>query len=55
MAGLRLTVGLSVPFVGIRVVSNNITNGEPYDTRTADACQRYVLDVVKRYVADAKR
>ena len=40
-----------IPFLGIRVVSNNIMNGEAYDTRTGDACQEYVFDVVKAYVA----
>jgi adenosylhomocysteine nucleosidase len=39
-----------IPFLGIRVVSNNITNGGPYDTKTAEACQDYVYDVVKQYV-----
>ena len=39
-----------IPFLGIRVVSNNITNGEPYDTRTGEACQDYVYEVVKAYV-----
>jgi adenosylhomocysteine nucleosidase len=40
-----------IPFLGIRVVSNNITNGEAYDTRTGEACQDYVFDVVKAYMA----
>ena len=39
-----------IPFLGIRVVSNNITNGEAYDTRTGEACQDYVSEVVKAYV-----
>jgi adenosylhomocysteine nucleosidase len=41
-----------IPFLGIRIVSNNITNGEAYDTRTGEACQEYVLEVVKAFVAD---
>ena len=40
-----------IPFLGIRVVSNNITNGEGYDGKTGEACQEYVYDVVKAYVA----
>ena len=40
-----------IPFLGIRVVSNNIMNGETYDTRVGEACQDYVQDVVKGYVA----
>jgi adenosylhomocysteine nucleosidase len=40
-----------IPFLGIRVVSNNIMNGETYDTKVGEACQDYVQDVVKAYVA----
>jgi adenosylhomocysteine nucleosidase len=43
-----------IPFLGIRVVSNNITNDGPYDPRTGEACQEYVYAVVKAYIA-AKR
>src|SRR5262249_6145644 len=44
-----------IPFLGIRVVSNNITNGGSYDAATGPACQEYVLDVVKAYVAGQRR
>ena len=40
-----------VPFLGVRVVSNNITNGEVYDTKVGEACQDYVRDIVKAYIA----
>ncbi len=39
-----------IPFLGIRVLSNNITNGGIYDAKTGEACQEYVYDVVKAYV-----
>ncbi len=39
-----------VPFLGIRVVSNNIMNGEGYDPKTGEACQEYVYDVLKAYI-----
>jgi len=39
-----------VPFLGIRVVSDNVTNGGAYDPKTADACEEYVYDVVKAYI-----
>jgi adenosylhomocysteine nucleosidase len=39
-----------IPFLGIRVVSNNITNGEAYDTKVGEACQDFVRDVVKAYI-----
>ncbi len=40
-----------IPFLGIRVLSNNITNGEAYDPKVGQACQEYVLEVVKAFVA----
>jgi adenosylhomocysteine nucleosidase len=39
-----------VPFLGIRVVSNNITNADPYRGDTAAACQTFVVQVVRAYV-----
>jgi adenosylhomocysteine nucleosidase len=39
-----------IPFLGIRVLSNNITNGGAYDAKTGEACQEYVVDVVKAYI-----
>ncbi len=45
-----------IPFLGIRVVSNNITNGGTYDPKTGEACQEYVYEVVKAYISTrAKR
>ena len=46
---------MKVPFLGIRVVSNNITNGGAYDPRTGEACEDYVYEVVKAYVRGLKR
>jgi adenosylhomocysteine nucleosidase len=40
-----------IPFLGIRVLSNNITNDGKYDPRTGEACQDYVKDVVKAYIS----
>jgi adenosylhomocysteine nucleosidase len=42
---------LNVPFLGIRVLSDNITNGGGYDPKTADACEEYVYQVVKAYIS----
>jgi adenosylhomocysteine nucleosidase len=47
--------GLDVAFLGIRVVSDNITNGDAYDPKTGEACQDYVYEVVKAYVRTLKR
>lgn len=41
-----------IPFLGIRVVSNNITNDGAYDPRTGEACQEYVYAVVKAYIGE---
>ena len=40
-----------VPFLGIRVLSNNITNDGTYHGASAAACQQYVLEVLKSYIA----
>ena len=39
-----------VPFLGVRILSNNITNGGAYDPGTGEACQQYVLDIVVEYM-----
>lgn len=46
---------LGVRFVGIRIVSDNITNGEPYDRKTGEACQDFVYQVVKAFIPTLKR
>ncbi len=46
---------LNVPFLGIRVVSDNITNGGAYDRKTGEACEDYVYQVVKAYIGSLKR
>jgi len=47
----QIAAQFEIPFLGVRVVSNNITNGGAYDPATGAACQAYVLEVVKAYVA----
>ncbi len=41
-----------IPFVGVRVISDNVTNGETYDAYTAVTCQNFVLLVVENYIRD---
>jgi adenosylhomocysteine nucleosidase len=43
-----------VPFLGIRILSNNKTNGGTYDPGTAAANQEYVHEVVKEYISMIK-
>ena len=38
----------------LRVVSDNITNGDPYDPKTSEACEDYVFEVVKTYIARSR-
>lgn len=40
-----------VPFLGIRILSNNKTNGGQYNPGTAAANQEYVYEVVKKYIS----
>jgi adenosylhomocysteine nucleosidase len=47
----QVAAAFSVPFIGIRVLSNNITNDGKYDPNTGLACQDYVYQVVKAYIA----
>jgi adenosylhomocysteine nucleosidase len=47
----QIATHFHVAFIGIRVVSDNTTNGDAYDPRTGEACQDYVFQVVKAYIA----
>ena len=40
-----------VPFLAVRVLSNNITNAEPYRPGVASGCSTYVLAVVRTYLS----
>lgn len=44
-----------VPFIGIRVLSNNLTNNDGYNPNTGTACQDFVLDVAKTYLATSSK
>ena len=46
----QIATQFNVPFLAIRVLSNNITNNGAYDPGTGEACQEYVLDVVVEYM-----
>lgn len=41
-----------VPFIGIRVLSDNVTNDNRYVPETAKICQDFVLLVVENYIRD---
>jgi adenosylhomocysteine nucleosidase len=49
----QIADAFGIPFLGVRVLSNNITNGGTYDGTTGEACQEYVYHVVRAYIAAA--
>ncbi|PWW28193.1 adenosylhomocysteine nucleosidase [Cytobacillus oceanisediminis] len=51
-AAAQIAKAYDVPFLGIRVLSNNKTNGGQYNPNTAEANQDYVYEVVKQYISD---
>ncbi|CRK81128.1 5'-methylthioadenosine/S-adenosylhomocysteine nucleosidase [Neobacillus massiliamazoniensis] len=50
-AAAQIAKDYDVPFLGIRVLSNNKTNGGKYSPDTAAANQDYVYEVVKKYIS----
>lgn len=49
----QIAKAYDIPFLGIRVLSNNKVNGGKYNPNTAAACQEYVIEVVKKYNSEA--
>jgi adenosylhomocysteine nucleosidase len=49
-AAAQIAKAYDVPFLGVRVLSNNKVNGGQYNPETATACQEYVYEVVKEYI-----
>ena len=54
-AAAQIAGQFQIPFLGIRVLSNNITNGEPYNPKVGEACQAFVREVVQAYIKQVKR
>lgn len=51
-AAAQIALAYDVPFLGIRVLSNNITNGGHYDPTTSVNCQQFVKHVVMQFIAN---
>ncbi|HEY7288802.1 MAG TPA: 5'-methylthioadenosine/S-adenosylhomocysteine nucleosidase [Vicinamibacterales bacterium] len=51
----QIARSFGIPFLGVRIVSDNITNGGAYDPKTADACEDFVHDVVREWGRRAVR
>ena len=54
-AGAQIANAYGVKFLGIRVLSNNKSNGGKYNPETAAGNQGYVYEVVKHYISTLKR
>ncbi|MFQ3545631.1 5'-methylthioadenosine/S-adenosylhomocysteine nucleosidase [Halobacillus rhizosphaerae] len=50
-AGAQIAESFHIPYLGIRILSNNKTNGGEYNPNTASANQEYVYEVVKHYIS----
>lgn len=46
----QVATAYGVPFLGIRVLSNNEIHKEEYNRNTGEDCQEYVMEVVKAYI-----
>lgn len=51
----QIAASFHVPFLGIRALSNNVTNGDAYDGRAGEACQGFVREVLRAYFVRANR
>jgi adenosylhomocysteine nucleosidase len=54
-AAAQIADVFQIPFLSIRILSNNLTNGGHYDPKTGEACQLFVKGVVERYIASLPR
>jgi len=50
-AAAQIAEAYNVKYLGIRILSNNKTNGGKYNPNTAAANQDYVYEVVKKYIS----
>lgn len=49
-AAAQICKSAGVPFIGIRAISNNITNGETFSVETVATCQNFVLLVAENFI-----
>ncbi len=49
-AAAQIAHAYHVPFIGVRILSNNITNHGEYDPSTAKDCQQFVRHLVTAYI-----
>ena len=51
----QIAASFHIPFLGIRVLSNNVTNGDAYERNAGDACQDFVREVLRAYFVRENR
>jgi len=51
----QIAAAFQIPFLGIRVLSNNVTNGDAYERNAGDACQDFVREVLRAYFVRENR
>ena len=49
-AAAQICENMDIPFIGIRIISDNVTTGEEYNPHVANDCQEFVLLVVDEYI-----
>ena len=54
-AAAQIAHSYGIPFLGVRVLSNNLTNGGHYDPSTAKDCQQFVQRVIEQLIKQNKR
>lgn len=50
-AAAQVASSMQVPFLGIRILSDNITNGGAYNPKTGEACEDFVYAVLRAHIA----
>lgn len=53
-AAAQIAKGFNIPFMGVRVITNNATNGSQFDPATSEASQLFTTDIVKAYIHQLK-
>lgn len=53
-AAAQIAKGFDIPFMGVRVITNNATNGSQFDPATSKASQLFATEIVKAYIQQLK-
>ena len=50
----QIAYSFDIPFLGIRILSNNELNDKTYHRDAGIDCQKYVIEILKRYISQLK-